>query len=100
MRANKFIVIDKQKDLPTESQILENLQCETKLEEFIMPNGDIILACKDIKINAPNMVVNLKATDMYFNEAVHGYCPDTKKETEYKENIHGHCYLIKKGVKF
>ena len=100
MRVNKFIVIDKQEDLPTKSQMLENLQCETKLEEFIMPNGDIILACKDIKINAPNMVINLKATDMYFKEAVHGYCPDTKKETKYKENIHGHCYLIKKGVKF
>ena len=46
------------------------------------------------------MPVNLKATDMYFKEAIHGYCPDKKKETEYKETIHGHCYLIKKGIKF
>ena len=99
MRENKFIVIDKQEYLLTESQMLENLQCKTKLEEFILPNGDIILACKNIKINAPNMPVNLKATDMYFKEAIHGYCPDTKKETEYKETIHGHCYLIKKGIK-
>ena len=100
MRVNKFIVIDKQEDLPTESQMLENLQCKTKLEEFIMPNGDIILACKNIKINAPNMVVNLKATEMYYREAIHGYCPDTKKEIEFKEIIHGNCYLIKKGVRF
>ena len=100
MRENKFIVINKQEDLPTESEMLENLQCSTKLEEFIMPNGDIIVACKDIIINAPEIPVNLKATEMYYREAIHGYCPDTKKETEFKEIIHGNCYLIKKDVRF
>ena len=60
-----FIVIDKQEDLPTKLEMLDRLHCKTKLEEFIMPNGDIIVACKDIKLNAPDMPVNLKATDMY-----------------------------------
>ena len=83
MRVNKFIVIDNQKDLPTESEMLDNLHCTTKLEEFIMPNGDVIVACEDIKLNAPDMPVNLKATEMYYREA-----------------IHGHCYLIKKDVRF
>ena len=95
-----FIVIDKQEDLPTKLEMLDRLHCKTKLEEFIMPNGDIIVACKDIKLNAPDMPVNLKATEMYNKEAIHGYCPDTKKQTEYKETIHGHCYLIKKNVKY
>ena len=79
MRENKFVVINKQEDLPTESEMLENLQCSTKLEEFIMPNGDIIVACKDIIINAPEIPVNLKASEMYYKEAIHGDCPDTKK---------------------
>ena len=100
MRINKFIVIDKQEDLPTESEMLSKLHCTTKLEEFIMPNGDIIVACEDIKLNAPDMPVNLKASEMYYKEAIQGDCPDTKKQIEYKETINGHCYLIKKGVRF
>ena len=85
----KFIVIDKQKDLPTESEMLGRLHGATKLEEFIMPNGDIIVACEDIKLNAPDMPVNLKATDMY-----------RQQTTGFGEAIHGHCYLIKKNVKY
>ena len=100
MRVNKFIVIDNQKHLPTESEMLDNLHCTTKLEEFIMHNGDVIVACEDIKLNAPDMSVNLKATEMYYREAIYGDCPDTKKQIEYKETIYGHCYLIKKGVRF
>ena len=61
----------------------------TQLEEFIMPNGDIIVACEDIKLNAPDMPVNLKATDMY-----------RQQTTGFGEAIHGHCYLIKKNVKY
>ena len=52
MKENKFVVINKQGDLPTESEMLENLQCSTKLEEFILSNGDIIVACKDIIIRS------------------------------------------------
>ena len=100
MIINKFIVIKKQKDLPTELEILDKLNCSTKLEEFIMPNGDIIVACKDVALNTPDIPVNLKATEMYNSEAIRGYCPDMKKETKYKETIRGHCYLIKKGVRF
>ena len=85
----KFIVIDKQKDLPTELEKLGRLHGSTKLEEFIMPNGDIIVACEDIKLNAPDMPVNLKATDMY-----------RQQTTGFGEAIHGHCYLIKKNVKY
>ena len=85
----KFIVIDKQKDLPTELEMLGRLHGATKLEEFIMPNGDIIVASKDIKLNAPDMPVNLKATDMY-----------RQQTTGFGEAIHGHCYLIKKNVKY
>ena len=85
----KFIVIDKQEDLPTESEMLSKLHCTTKLEEFIMPNGDIIVACENIKLYAPDMPVNLKATDMY-----------RQQTTGFGEAIHGHCYLIKKNVKY
>ena len=84
-----FIVIDKQEDLPTKLEMLDRLHCKTKLEEFIMPNGDIIVACEDIKLNAPDMPVNLKATDMY-----------RQQTTGFGEAIHGHCYLIKKNVKY
>ena len=62
----KFIVIDKQKDLPTESEMLGRLHGATKLEKFIMPNGDIIVAFEDIKLNAPDMPVNLKASEMNY----------------------------------
>ena len=96
----KFIVIDKQKDLPTELEMLGRLHGATKLEEFIMPNGDIIVASKDIKLNAPDIPVNLKATEMYNKEAIRGNCPDIRKQTGYKETIRGHCYLIKKNVKY
>ena len=99
MRINKFIVIDKQENLPSESEMLSELNCATKFEEFILPNGDIIIACKDTKPNAFDTPVNLKATEMYYREAIHGYCPDTNK-TEYKETIRGYCYLIKKNVRF
>ena len=61
----RFIVIDKQEDLPTELEMKGRLHGATQLEEFIMLNGNIIVACEDIKINAPGMPVNLKATDMY-----------------------------------
>ena len=39
MRENKFVVINKQEDLPTESEMLENLQCSTKLEEILSPDS-------------------------------------------------------------
>ena len=73
----KFIVIDKQEDLPTESEMLSKLHCTTKLEEFIMPNGDIIISNKNI-----SYPLNEKAT------AICG------------EEVWGHCYLVKKNVKY
>ena len=36
----RFIVIDKQKDLPTELEMKGRIHDATQLEEFIMPNGD------------------------------------------------------------
>ena len=84
MRTNKFIVIDKQEDLPNKLEMLNKLHCKTKLEEFIVPNGDIIVTCKDIKQDSPETPINLRATEMYYKEAIQGYCPDIKKETEYK----------------
>ena len=75
----RFVVINKQEDLPTELEMKGRLHGATQLEEFIMPNGDIIVACEDIKLNAPDMPVNLKASEMYYKEAIHGDCPDTKK---------------------
>ena len=85
----RFIVINKQEDLPTELEMKGRLHGATQLEEFIMPNGDIIVACEDIKLNAPGMPVNLKATDMY-----------RQQTTEFGEAIRGHCYLIKKNIKY
>ena len=58
----RFIVIEKQEDLPTELEMKGRLHDATQLEEFIMPNWDIIVACEDIKLKAPDMPVNLKAT--------------------------------------
>jgi len=44
----KFIVIDKQEDLPTESEMLGKLHCTTKLEEFIMVNYIVQQSLKNL----------------------------------------------------
>ena len=73
----KFIVIDKQKDLPTDSEMKNVLHGVTRLNEIVMPNGDIIISNKNI-----SYPLNEKAT------AICG------------EEVWGHCYLIKKNVKY
>ena len=49
MRINKFIVIDKQEDLPTDTFFRGRLSGTTKLEELVLPNGDIIVSNKDLQ---------------------------------------------------
>ena len=44
----KFIVIDKQKDMPTDSEMKDVLHGATRLNEIVMPNGDIIISNKNI----------------------------------------------------
>ena len=52
----KFITVDKQEDLPTELEIKGRLHDATQLEELVMPNGDIIVACEEnSKISSKNL---------------------------------------------
>ena len=67
----KFIVIDKQKGLPTDSEMKDVLHGATRLNEIVMPNEDIIISKKNI-----SYPLNEKAT------AIRG------------EEVWGHCYLI------
>ena len=101
----EFIIIDKQEDLPTEAAMKGRLHGSTKLEEFILTNGDIIVSHKDIHIEAPNIPLNEYATELY--------ATDSKKLTWEIESvevekvtgnslvqIYGHCYLIKNWITF
>ena len=49
----RFIVINKQEDLPTELEMKGRLHGATQLEEFIMPNGDIIRLMMNWEIRFP-----------------------------------------------
>ena len=64
----KFIIIDKEEDLPTEEAMKGRLHGATNLEEFFLTNGDIIVSHKDIHIEAPNIPLNQDATNLYVQE--------------------------------
>ena len=78
-----FIVIKKQEDLPTDLELKNILHGANKLQEFVMPSGDMIVASKEMQeIGSISVPLNEKASLMY------------------GEEIYGHCYLIKKNVNY
>ena len=84
----KFITIDKQEDLPTDTFIKGRLSGATKLEKLVLPNGDIIVSNKDFQEDS-SVPLNVEASILYATLT-------GSKETP----IWGHCYLIKKNVKY
>ena len=84
----KFITIDKQEDLPTDTFIKGRLSGATKLEKLVLPNGDIIVSNKDFQEDS-SVPLNVEASLLYATLT-------GSKETP----IWGHCYLIKKNVKY
>ena len=95
----EFITIDKQEDLPTDIEIKGRLSFEiefpliqesgaTQIEELVLPNGDIIVSNKDFQEDS-SVPLNVEASLLYATLT-------GSKETP----IRGHCYLIKKNVKF
>ena len=85
----RFIIIDKQEDLPTEAAMPGRCHSMKDLEEFVLSNGDIIVSGKDIHIEAPNIPLNKFATDLYVE--------DTGNKLV---QIYGHCFLIKNYITF
>ena len=84
----KFIKIEKQEDLPTNIEIKGRLSGATQLEELALPNGDIIVSNKDFQEDS-SVPLNVEASLLYATLT-------GSKETP----IRGHCYLIKKNVKY
>ena len=96
----EFITIDKQEDLPTDIEIKGRLSFEiefpliqesgaTQIEELVLPNGDIIVSNKDFQEVDSTVPLNVEASILYSIQT-------GSKETQ----IRGHCYLIKKNVKY
>ena len=84
----RFITIDKQEDLPTDIEIKGRLSGAIELEELVLPNGDIIVSNKYFQEDN-TVPLNVEASLLY--ATLNG-----SKETP----IRGHCYLIKKNVKY
>ena len=82
-----FIVIEKQEDLPTDLEIKSIVG--GNLEELILDNGDILICNKE----PTNYPINWKTTEMWKTGRVVAL-------TGQRETILGHCYLIKKNVKY
>ena len=84
----KFITIDKQEDLPTDTFLKGRLSSAIKLEELVLPNGDRIVSNKDFQEDS-TVPLNVEASTLYATLT-------GSKDTP----IRGHCYLIKKNVKY
>ena len=84
----RFITIDKQEDLPTDIEIKGRLSGAIELEELVLPNGDIIVSNKYFQEDN-TVPLNVEASLLYATLT-------GSKETP----IRGHCYLIKKNVKY
>ena len=96
----KFIKINKQEDLPTDIEIKGRLSFEiefpliqesgaTQIEELVLPNGDIIVSNKFFQKVDSTVPLNVEASILY------------SIQTGSKEKqIRGHCYLIKKNIKY
>ena len=85
----KFITIDKQEDLPEDTFFRGRLSGATQLEELALPNGDILVSNKDFQEINSSVPINVEASLLYATLT-------GSKETP----IRGHCYLIKKNVKY
>ena len=94
-----FILIEKQEDLPTDLAIKGIVG--GNLEELILDNGGIIICNRiarsdykpEITEEPATYPINLKATEMWKAGRVVAL-------TDQRETILGHCYLIKKNVKY
>ena len=84
----KFITIDKQEDLPTDTFIKGRLSGATKLEKLVLPNGDIIVSNKDLQEDS-SVPLNVEASILYSIQT-------DSRDTQ----IRGHCYLIKLNIKY
>ena len=84
----KFITIDKQEDLPTDIEIKGRLSGAIEFEELVLPNGDIIVSNKYFQEDN-TVPLNVEASLLYAT------LTGSKKTP-----IRGHCYLIKKNVKY
>ena len=84
----KFIIIDKQEDLPEDTFFRGRLSGAKNLEELLLPNGDRIVSNKDLQEDS-TVPLNVEASIFYASQT-------GSKETP----IRGHCYLIKKNVKY
>ena len=85
----KFIKIEKQEDLPTDTVIRGRLSGATQVEELVLPNGDIIVSNKDFQEEGSSVPLNVEASLLYATLT-------GSKDTP----IRGNCYLIKKNVKY
>ena len=83
----KFITIDKQEDLPADTFFRGRLSGAKNLEELVLPNGDIIVSNKDLQEDS-TVPLNVEASLLYATQ--------TGSETQ----IRGHCFLIKKYIKY
>ena len=93
----KFITIDKQEDLPTDTFIKGRLSGATKLEKLVLPNGDIIVSNKDFQEDS-SVPLNVEASLLYATLTGSKGTPILTGSK--KTPIRGHCYLIKKNVKY
>ena len=58
----KFITIDKQEDLPTDTFFRGRLSGAKNLEELVLPNGDIIVSNKDFQEVDSTVPLNVEAS--------------------------------------
>ena len=104
----EFITIDKQEDLPTDIEIKGRLSFEiefpliqesgaTQIEELVLPNGDIIVSNKDFQEDS-SVPLNVEASLLYATLTGSKGTPILTGSK--KTPIRGHCYLIKKNVKY
>ena len=61
----KFITIDKQEDLPTDTFFRGRLSGATQIEELVLPNGDIIVSNKDFQEVDSTVPLNVEASLLY-----------------------------------
>ena len=88
----KFITINKQEDLPTDTFIKGRLSGATQLEKLVLPNGDIKVSNKDFQEDN-TVPLNVEASILFATLT-------DSKDTPILTPIRGHCYLIKKNVKY
>ena len=82
----KFIIIDKQEDLPTEEQLRDEFGV---YQGILLMNGDVMMcnrACNDGV--EEGVTLNTEATELY------------KNITGFDKKLYNSCHLIKKHIKY